>query len=219
MKIVRSCVALGAAGALLLGVPAHAAVPTYKPKKLTLTDQAGDGNALNGQGNADFGSVATPVQAAGTDILKVEYASTGTMVKKGKTYVPSCTGFTVKVTLADAPMSNTIFRLTGVGFANDGLWWIQYDGSATTIRYGTQDESDNLNDHQTDLITPVKISGSTMTFTVKQADIKGTGEKLSTFRIGQPGAHDRAALTFQGTGATVPQWDQVADNPGVYKPC
>lgn len=205
-----AAVACGAA----LVVPSEAA-PAFKPKTLVLTDAAGDGNALNGQGFVDAGSQATPVQNAATDIVKVEYASTGFMQKKGRTYVRKCTGFTIKLVLSAAPDAQTIYRITGNGVVNDGLWWIQYSGGEATLRYGTAAESENLEDHQVPLTTAAKVNGSTVLFTILETDLKGSGEKLASFRITTPGAHDRADLV----ALTVPAWDEVADSETDYKPC
>lgn len=215
VKLVRPVAAAGVAGTLMLGLPAHAAAPVYKPKVLTLTDAKGDGNGLNGQGFVSGVSVPTPADNAGADFQKVEYRSTGVMVKKGTRYVPRCTGFTVKVTLGGAPASQTIYRLTGTGVANDGLWWIQYSGGEADIRYGTAAEAESLSDHTVPLTTPAKVVGSTITFTVLERDVKATGEKLTAFRITAPGAHNRADLV----ALTVPEWDEVADYEGVYRPC
>jgi hypothetical protein len=215
MRLLRPAVAVAALGvAVGLVVPSDAA-PAYKPKTLVLTDDAGDGNGLNGQGLVDFGSVPTPVQNAATDITKVEYAGTGVMVKRGRIYVPTCTGFTVKLTLGAAPDATTIYRLTGNGVINDGLWWIQYSAGEATIRYGTSEEAGNLADHQIALSTPAKVVGSVVTFTVLEKDLKATGEKLQKFSISTPGAHDRADLV----AVTVPEWDSVADHEGAFKPC
>lgn len=215
MRIIRPalCLAAVACGAALV-VPSQAA-PVFKPKTLTLTDAAGDGNGLNGQGFVDAGSHPTPVQNAATDMLKVEYASTGFMQKKGRTYVRRCTGFTIKMVLSAAPDAGTIYRITGNGVVNDGLWWIQYSGGEATLRYGTAEESDNLEDHEVPLKTPAKVTGSTVLFTILEADLKGSGEKLSSFRITTPGAHDRADLVL----LTVPAWDEVADSESDFKPC
>ena len=215
MRLIRPAVCIAAiASVVALTAPSDAA-PAYKPKTLVLTDDAGDGNGLNGQGFADAGSQATPVQAAGTDIVKVAYASTGFMQKKGRIYVPKCTGFTVKLTLGGAPMDQTIYRITGTGVQQDGLWWVQYSGGKATLRYGTADEAANLADHQIDLTTPAKVDGSTVTFTVLESDVKATGENLSKFRISTPGAHDRADLV----AVTVPEWDELADSSSSFKPC
>jgi hypothetical protein len=215
MRLIRPAVCLAALGVAAGLIAPSDAAPVYKAKKLVLADAAGDGNGLNGQGLEDVGSVSTPVQNAPFDITKVEYTGTGKMVKKGRIYVPTCTGFTITMTLGAAPDANTIYRITGNGVANDGLWWIQYNGGKATIRYGTEDEASNLADHQIDLSTPAKITGSVVTFTVLEKDLKATGEKLLKFSISAPGAHDRADLV----ALTVPEWDSVDDYDGVFKPC
>jgi hypothetical protein len=215
MRLFRPAVCVAAiASVVALSAPSDAA-PAFKPKTLVLTDTAGDGNGLNGQGFADAGSQATPAQAAGTDMVKVEYASTGYMLKKGRIFVPKCTGFTIKMTLSAAPMAQTIYRITGTGVNEDGLWWIQYSGGVATLRYGTADEASNLADHQINLTTPAKVDGSSVLFTILETDVKASGENLAKFKITAPGAHDRADLV----ALTVPEWDEVKDYDGTYKPC
>ena len=215
MRLIRPAVCVAAlASFIALTAPSDAA-PAYKSKKLVLTDDTGDGNGLNGQGLEDVGSVPTPVQVDGVDITKVEFSSTGFMAKRGRIYVPQCTGFTVKLTLAGAPMGNTIYRITGSGVNNDGTWWIVYSGGEAQIRYSTSAEDGNLVSHYLPLTTPAKVVGSTVLFTVLEKDVKATGEKLAKFRITAPGAHDRADLM----AVTVPEWDRLADYEGDFKPC
>jgi len=199
---------------------ANAAVPVYPARTLTLTDQKGDANGLNGQSLHDIGSYPTPVQNDGADLLKVEYVSTGSMVKNGKRHVPLCTGFTAKVTLAAPPAANTFYRLIGTAAENDGQWWLQYDGTRSTLRYSTIEEASVNDVHLVDLIRPVKVVGSTFTFTVTDGDMKASGEQLARFRINTPRAHSRARIgTAPGSYLTPVQWDEVKPHQGVFKPC
>jgi hypothetical protein len=83
------------------------------------------------------------------------------------------------------------------------------------MRYSTAAEDEALESHYLPLTTPAKVDGSTVLFTVLEKDLKATGEKLTSFRMTAPGAHDRADLV----AVTVPEWDEVADYEGEFKPC
>lgn len=218
MKLVRPALAVAAAGSLLaLAVPSQAATPAYKPKTLALTDDAGDGNGLNDQGLGLSDQNAPAAGYDGFDIVKLEYAGTGTMIKKGRVYLPQCTGFTVKMTFAGAVGPQTIIRVTGVGVNNDARWWIQQEGTASTIRYGHSDaaEATGSTDDQIALSTPAKVDGNTITWTVKEADVKATGEILQKFSVSGVGASVR--LT---TGVvTAPQWDAIPEGDALFKAC
>ena len=216
MRMLRPVVAVAALGvAIGLTAPSDAA-PIYKAKTLTVTDDKGDANAINDQGLGLNDSSVAAVGYDGYDILKVDYKGMGTMVKKGRIYIPTCTGFTVTMTFGAALGPAAIVRATGVGVINDALWWLQWDGSAATIRYGhsSSDVTGSTDDSYT-LSTPAKISGSSITWTVLEKDLKATGEKLQKFAISGIGASVRTS-----TGVvTAPQWDAIPEGDATFKAC
>jgi len=218
MKLVRPAVCVATLGALVaLAVPSQAAPPAYKGKTLSVADDTGDGNGLNDQG---LGLADTSVPAVGYDgydIVKVDYLGTGTMTKKGRRFIPKCTGFTVSMTFAAAPGPQSIIRVTGSGTVQDALWWIQLEGTEGSIRYGHTDSAEptGSTDDTVVLSTPVKIDGSTITWTVTENDVKATGETLQKLRINGIGASVRTT-----TGVvTAPQWDAIPEGDLSFKPC
>lgn len=217
MRPVRPAVCVAAlASAIAFTAPSDAA-PAYKAKSLSIADASGDANGLNDQG---FGLADDSVAAAGYDpydIVKLGYKSTGTMVKKGRTYVARCTGFTVTLTFKAAPGPQSIIRVTGVGPVNDALWWLQYDGTKTTLRFGHTDDAEptGSTDDSVDLTKPAKIVGSSITWTVLESDVKASGEKLLKFAATGVGASVRTT-----TGVvTAPQWDAIPEGDASFKPC
>lgn len=216
MRLVRPVVCVAAlASAIALTAPSDAA-PAYKAKTLSISDAAGDGNALNDQG---LGLADESLPAAGYDgydIVKLDYKGTGKVVKKGRVFVSQCTGFTVAMTFKAAPGPQSIIRVTGVGVVNDALWWLQYDGTKTTLRYGHTDDSPTGSTSATvDLKTPAKVEGSTITWTVLESDVKGSGEKLQKLSLSGVGASVRTT-----TGVvTAPQWDAIPEGDASFKAC
>ena len=221
MKLVRPVLCLALASAVItLSAPSDAA-PAYKAKTLSIADVSGDANGLNDQG---LGLADANVPAAGVDgydILKLDYKGTGVMVKKGRIYVPRCTGFTVKMTFAAAPGPQSVIRVTGIGTVNDALWWLQYTGTATTLRYGhSSDDVTGSTDDTIDLKTPAKVEGSSITWTVLESDVKATGEKLLKFTASGIGASVRTNGSVPGVGGvTVPQWDAIPEGDASFKSC
>lgn len=186
--------------------------PTYHPRTLTLIDQRGDANGLNDRTAYDIGSRPTPVQNDAADLLKIQYASTARMVREGRRFVPRCSGFTVTVTLAAGPAANTDYVLSGTGVENDTLYQFWYDGTNSYILYrtGTDRTGIGFNVRSEDLITPVKVLGRTLTFTVTEADLTGTYENLAAFKISTPGA---------SSVSNEVRWDEATPYKGAFKPC
>ena len=215
MRLIRPALAVaGLATAFAFAVPSDAA-PAYKAKSFHLADAKGDGNSLNDQGLGLNDSSVAAAGVDGYDILGVDYKGTGKMVKRGRVYIPQCTGFTVTMTFGAAPGPSSIIRATGTGVANDLLWWLQYDGKATTLRYGHDDGSVTGTDDSIDLKTPAKVAGSSITWTVLESDVKATGEKLQKFSVSGIGASVRT-----NTGVvTAPQWDSIPEGDSSYKAC
>ena len=214
MRLIRPALAVTlVASAFAFALPSDAA-PAYKAKSFHLADAKGDGNSLNDQGLGLNDSSVAAAGVDGYDILGVDYKGTGTMVKKGRVYIPQCTGFTVTMTFAAAPGPSSIIRATGTGVANDLLWWLQY-GKASTLRYGHDDGSPTGTDDSIDLKTPVKVSGSKITWTVLESDVKATGEKLQKLTVSGIGASVRT-----NTGVvTAPQWDAIPEGDSAFKAC
>lgn len=113
MRITRLAPALALVGICLTASLASAASTPKPPGSVTVTDQGGDGNGINSQGDlAPIPATKTPGQVAGADILSITYGSTFTTAKvKGKT-VYTVTGLKVVMTLAGPPQGNVIFRAT-----------------------------------------------------------------------------------------------------------
>lgn len=217
MRFVRPALCLAAAASVLAFVVPSDAAPAYKSKTLTVADDTGDANAVNDQGLGLTDGSAPAVGYDGYDIVKLAYKSTGVMVKRGRLYVPRCTGFTVTMALAAAPGPQAIYRVTGVGVNQDALWWLQYDGKEATLRYGHADSGEvtGSTDDSITLKTPIKIAEGNMTWTVLESDVKATDEKLSKLRVSGIGASIRTT-----TGVvTVPQWDAIPEGDASFKPC
>lgn len=110
MRIARPVIALALCGSLLaVGSASAASKPSGLPKarSLSWTDPGGDANGINDQGGVSPAnpSTATPVQAAGADIVGVSF----NRVDDGK----KVKGLQVVMTLASAPMPNVLYRVTG----------------------------------------------------------------------------------------------------------
>ena len=193
---------------------ALAAGATAAPNTITLTDIKGDANAVNGQGlEPGMGNNAGPAQRNELDIVSVSLASTGvtTTVKKKKVF--TCTGFTATMELSAPAGANASYRILGTGVLNATQFWLQYStaatGTTTTMRHNDGAAK------TTALKTPAKLEGNKIVFTVTEADLKATGEKLAEFKMGSLGADTRTA-----TAATVPAWDTMdEDETKSFSPC
>ena len=213
MRVLRtSFVAATACGLLFAG---HAGAATPTAKKLALTDAAGDANAVNDQGLLGaFDGTSGPGSQPSKDIVGLKYAST--LVKKGR--VTTCTGFTVTLMLAAAPdASGTLYRIDGKGVTDASLWWLQYDGATTKVRWDDGTGTNPLSSGSAELVNPAVVSGSTITFKITDADLKASNERPKGFVISAPGADIRTVIP---SAATVPQWDILpTDDDKTFKPC
>lgn len=178
-RLVRPGLGLALASACVLALGASAAPAT----DVAFEDLAGDGNLLNSQilNAPEAGKgVATPGSQAGLDILKVEYKNTlapAAPAKKGsKAAAPTCTGFTMTMTLSGPPAGGSRFRVTNDTPKNSRFFIIEHDSGTkeTSIRFGGPGE-DNTHD-----LAPAVITGSAITWTVTSKDIKAIGEKPGT---------------------------------------
>lgn len=117
MKIRTAAVAALAAALAIPGA-ADAAKKPAAPKPLVVEDLAGDGNAVNNQGqsNVPLKGTTTPVQAGGFDIRTVKLVTD----KAGA----AATKLTVTLTLAEAPVPGGLYRvLTDIGGC---VFWTEY---------------------------------------------------------------------------------------------
>ena len=230
MRLVRPVLCLATAGALaLVVVPAGAAAPPkYAPKTFGYADVANDANGLNDQGLVTIVTDSGPSNVAGGqpnaafDITKVDYASTGTMVKKGKKFFPQCTGFTVTVTLGAAPAtSQAVYRVLGTSPVNDLHWWLEYADGAADLRYGHTDSSQATGgtDDSVALTTPVKVGANSLTFTITEKDVKASGDKLQALKLSGLSAEVRSVADLVAVTATVPKWDDTPVTDGPFKVC
>ena len=206
MRLSRTLVPAALALGVIAAPIAHAA--TVKTNTFVLKDTAGDANGVNDQGALPVGGdgAAGPGSDAAKDILSLTYKGT----KKGT----ACTGFTVELKLSAAPSTNTLYRVDGTAPVNSGLWWLQYNGSTSKLRY-SDGSGAPLSSGTVDLTVPVKVTGSTLLFTVLEKDLKASGEKLKGFVISAPAADIRTV----SPAATAPQWDAVHAPDASFKPC
>jgi hypothetical protein len=214
MPVVRSSLLAAAVCSLVLAGHAGAATPTAK--KLQLTDAAGDANGVNDQGTGVGVSNGSPGPGSqpSKDILGVSYAST--LVKKAG--VVTCSGFTVTLKLAAPPdASGTLYRVDGKGVTDASLWWLQYDGATTKVRWSDGTSSNPLSSGSVALVNAAVVSGSSITFRVTESDLKASNERPKGFVISAPGADVRSVIP---NAATVPQWDILPTDDGkTFKPC
>lgn len=217
MKLVRPALAAAAAGLALSSVGAHAATKIVTPAKttpVTITDQAGDANGLNGQGFVDAPSTATgPAAVSGADIVSISWQ---TLVKttspKAKTGTPD--GIKVVMTLAAPPMSQVIYRVTG-GTSDCTTFWFNYatfaDGTTSSslqhncpgFTAGTTSSTESIK------LDPPKIEGNTITWTVPKGTLP-SGFKVGAQLTGLSGHSRGYEGTGQTGGATVPLIDEAA---------
>jgi hypothetical protein len=228
---IRTAALLAAPLAACLTMSAQAAPPTAAPKPLVLTDPKGDANGINNQGLVSGTPVpdgtATPAAVDATDITGLTVAATGSMAKRkvGKKMVSyfSCTGYTVTLQLAAAPLPTAaLYRVQGATPLHD-TFWLEYSEEAgatatTTLRY--TDAAATLGTSSI-AIAPAKIDGSKIVFTVTGGNLKATGgEALGKTILTSFGADVRFNGKAQGGGITAPMFDQlVTDGSQTWKVC
>jgi hypothetical protein len=189
---------VAAAGLLAAVLPAHAATP--KPQ---VVDPAGDANALNDQGLPAPvpGNTATPADDSAADIKSVLFQTTfKTRHVHGK-LVRTPTGSTVTMTLAAAPVTNTMYRVIVAAAGCSTEIFFEYD---VTPAFGVNDvrcAAVGLSS-STYGVGPAVAKGSTITWTLplKAFPVGTTFTGLSAETRGDTGAAyapviDNAATT------------------------
>lgn len=189
---------------------AHAATTSFKP--VSITDIAGDGNGLNGQGFQDAPGTATPSNYSGGDIVGISWITNGTKLKPK--------GFTVTMTLSGAPGPSSIFRVT-TSTASCSTFWLNY--SSTADGKVTQTLQDNCpgftpagatGTSESIPLDSVVVKGNTITWTVP-ASVLPKAVKVGTALTSLSGHVRFYAGTGTTGGATVPMIDE-ASGPGSY---
>ena len=205
--------ALAAIGLLaVVGTGASAAPAPFKA--VAITDAAGDGNALNGQGLTDAPSTATPANYSGGDIVGISWVTNGTKAKPN--------GFTVTMTLSAAPGPSTIFRVT-TATAECSTFWLNY--SATADGKLTQSLQHNCpgfvsasatGTTESVTLANVVVKDKTIVWTVKASELPKAVVAGTT--LTELSGHTRFyAGTGATGGATVPMIDEAAgDGSFVY---
>lgn len=230
MKL-RSSLVLVAPLVAMAAVSAHAAVPAKAPKPLVITDDTGDANLISDQGlisgtPVPAGTKTDPASVGQFDIKSITVAATGGMASKkvGRKTVKyfNCTGYTATLELAGAPLAQgTLYRLQA-STPLHATYWLEWSNEAsgtsqTTLRF--TDEAATLGTTSIP-IAPAKVVGTKIVFTVTSGNIKASGEKLGKAILSGFGADVRNNLKAQGTGATVPMWDQLkTDGSQAWKVC
>lgn len=189
--------ALTATVAALVAPAAAATSP--KPKPLVVKDAAGDANFVNSQSGlvpADPGSVSTPVQDAGSDILSFSL----NRLAKGKKVV----GFTATMTLAAAPSADRNFRVL---MATDECqtFMLEYNTSSTlgptaNLRH-VCGASTTPTAEFTDL--PAAVKGSTITWTFPMRGLPGD------LRVGDVVTVEGAQVSVNSGALIFPGIDEV----------
>ena len=229
MKI-RTAALLAAPIAMCLAATSHAAAPAKAPAPLAMTDLAGDANGISTQGQVTGTPVpdgtSTPADVKQFDIKSLTIAATGAMAsrKVGKKTVKyfNCTGYTATLELSDAPLlSGTLYRVQAATGAHDQYWLEMSNpagaATATTLRY--TDDATTLGTSSI-AITPAKVTGSKITFTVTAANLKASGESIGKTLLAGFGADVRTNGKVNGSGATAPMWDQLTtDGSQTWKVC
>ena len=217
MRVSLSRVALctAAVGVMTVAGTSLAAtkvVTPVKTKPVTITDQAGDANAVNGEGFTTVPATATPAQDAGADILSISWQ---TLVKNR-----ALGGMQVVMTLSAPPQTQTIYRATG-GTSDCTTFQFNYaafaDGATAT---SLQDNcpgftpSSATSTTETVKLSPAVISGNTITWTLPK-NLVPAGFKPGAALTGLGGHTRLYAGTSLTGGATVPQLDEAA-GPGTF---
>ncbi|HVE64831.1 MAG TPA: hypothetical protein VNB94_13660 [Mycobacteriales bacterium] len=212
MKLfARSALIAAVASASVFSTSAGAA-----PTILTLTDVRGDANAINGQSaRPGMGNRSGPVQKADSDIVSLTLARTGTTKRVDGKKIFTCTGFTATMELAAPAGDNSNYRVAGVGVVNSFVFWLRYQsdpfGTKSYITYGDGDSPAR----GLSLKNPAQLIDNKIIFSVTEADLTATGEKLTSFRMSQIGADTRTSARL-----AVPAWDELdQDHSRSFKPC
>ena len=195
---IRLATAVAVAGIAVAALPGHAATAP-KPQ---ITDPAGDANGINDQLGGVFSvpSTSTPADLSGADITSVLFTSTfKTKLVNGKRVkVPS--GFTVSMALAEAPMSNVIFRVAANTASCGTSVFFEYAGGGdSTVRCPSTSTTGEDTVYKA---APAKVKGTTITWTLP----------ISSFPAGTSFT-DLNAQTRQytpvptGGFVSAPQWD------------
>lgn len=200
---------------LVLAAGLAASASAAHPTGLTLKDQAGDANAVNDQG---FGSIygysppemSGPGSQPGKDILSLTLSPTSTAKatmkagKKSTTY--TCTGFTAALELAAPPTPGTRYEVLGSTAKNTSAFTLVHDismmGTSSTRLVYSGAKAPMMSgpyglptmmmssDKSTPLVTPAKVMGSKIVFTVLPADLKAAGE-TAPLTVSAPGVEVR----------------------------
>lgn len=204
---LRPALAAAIVAALAVGVATSSAASA----PVVLTDQAGDANAVNDQGQGVAPGSPGPGSQAAYDILSVTLAP----LTKGTGKKAECLGYTATMELsAPASTSNTLYRVLGKGSVNTSLFWLQFQnnpigGTTTTVRYSSGTSM------TTGLKNAAKLEGNKVVWTVLLSDLKGTGEKGVGTQITNLGADVRSS-----TGVvTAPLWDQIPAGDKSFTVC
>ena len=224
MRLARLALVLALAVLGVTGTLASAAAPAKAPGTVTITDQGGDANAINSQGDiAPIPATKTPAQVAGADILSVAFGSTYTSkTVKGKTTY-TITGLKVVMTLAAPPQGNVIFRATptvGDCTTFDLTYSKFLDGKESS---GLRDNCPGFapalpTDGYEDVgVDSAVVTGSTITWTMRVGKSLPTSIKPGAVFSALSG-HTRAYLGTSVTGgATVPVLDEISSADATYK--
>lgn len=185
-------VALSAA--ILGGVtafPAHAAAPF---PAVTITDPSGDGNGLNGQGQAGLPGTSTPSEYSGGDILSLSWRTLGTAKRPA--------GFQVAMRLAGPPATNTVYRVTTKS-DSCGTFWLVYTTAADSPPFAALQH--NCPGFTPDLTSISNTESDPVTATVKDSTITWTLPPAKLPRMIEPGEKIRSlsghTRLYAGSGA------------------
>ena len=173
----RTPLALAAAAACALVLPAHAAPAAQ------LTDVTGDANLVNGQavGLPVPGQATSPASVGAADVVSVRMA---TVFKKiGRVKVAK--GFTVTLQLADAPTNGVLYSVHAqVPASCDGtntdlsLAYLEYGATRSNYAY-CQDPSDATGANETDLLIDVHADTAKRTVTWTLDKLPKSGVKVT----------------------------------------
>jgi hypothetical protein len=217
---------IGATAALMVvgASMAHAAAPKAPaaPVAVTITDPAGDANAINDQSTgAPVPSTATPTQVAAADIISISWKTLVTTQKVGKKIVNVPTAMQVKMTLSGAPQLNTIYRVT-TATGDCTTFWLNYsqlaDGAAAAALQhncpGFTASSATSSTESVSLDT-FKLDANSITWTIP-AKLLPKAIKVGTQVTALSGHTRFYAGTSKTGGATVPAIDMADGGSAVY---